>query len=136
MAKRQKIAKPRNAGTMTESAFFGMLRSTLRARSLRGWKPLQEAKKLVRRPYSGDDKRTKWEYQCSKCKKWYTEHRTVELEDGTTKRVANIEVDHIIEAGSLKCYDDIAGFVKRLFCEVDGLQVLCKECHNKKTYNK
>jgi len=44
-----------------------------------------------------------------------------------------VAVDHIIPAGTLRCADDLPQFVERLFCEVDGLQVLCKTCHDKKT---
>jgi hypothetical protein len=28
---------------------------------------------------------------------------------------------------------DLPSFVERMFCEVDGLQVLCKSCHKDKT---
>jgi 5-methylcytosine-specific restriction endonuclease McrA len=31
------------------------------------------------------------------------------------------------------CANDLPGFVERLFCEVDNLQVLCEGCHNIKT---
>ena len=45
-----------------------------------------------------------------------------------------ISVDHIVPAGSLKTYDDLPGFVERLFCEEDNLQILCKDnCHQAKT---
>jgi 5-methylcytosine-specific restriction endonuclease McrA len=27
----------------------------------------------------------------------------------------------------------LAGFVERLFCEVDKLQILCSSCHDQKT---
>lgn len=38
-----------------------------------------------------------------------------------------MDVDHIIECGSLKSLDDIRGFVDRLF---NGkLQAICKICH-------
>jgi 5-methylcytosine-specific restriction endonuclease McrA len=43
------------------------------------------------------------------------------------------QVDHIVPAGKLSSYKDIAGFCKRLFCEADGMQVLCVDCHQKKT---
>jgi len=45
----------------------------------------------------------------------------------------DIQVDHIIGAGSLRDYGDLEGFVERLFCGPDGLQVLCKPCHVIKT---
>lgn len=121
MAKELKI-KPRCNGTMTEAAFWGWIRSSLRSRSLRGWKPINECKKQARRPYVGENKRRKWEYQCNVCKNWF-------FEEG-------IQVDHKLEAGSLTKGEDLKGFVERLFCEIDGLQVLCKEkCHKEKTLN-
>jgi 5-methylcytosine-specific restriction endonuclease McrA len=45
----------------------------------------------------------------------------------------NINVDHICPAGSLKSAQDLPGFVERLFCEIDNLQILCSSCHDKKT---
>ena len=36
-------------------------------------------------------------------------------------------------AGTLTCGGDLPGFVERLFCEVDNLQVLCESCHDAKT---
>ena len=44
-----------------------------------------------------------------------------------------VQVDHIIPAGSLRSLEDIAGFVERLAVEdVNDLQVLCKPCHLQK----
>lgn len=117
-AKRKLLPRPRNNGTMTESAFWGWLRSGLRQKS-RWWKPVAEAKLRARRKYSGSNKRQKWEYQCVECTKWFAEK--------------HINVDHIIQAGTLKCAADLPAFVEKLFCEVDGLQILCTSCHNRKT---
>ena len=110
--------KTRNSGTLTESAFWSFIRSTLRQKS-RWWKPVSECKQAVRRVYKGPNKRQKYEYQCNHCKKWYAEK--------------NINVDHIIPAGTLTCANDLPGFVERLFCEVDNLQILCTHCHDIKT---
>jgi 5-methylcytosine-specific restriction endonuclease McrA len=112
--------RTRNSGTMTESAFWSMIRSALRQKS-RWWKPIFEAKKKARRNYKGPNKRQRYEYQCAICKKWHSDK--------------SVEVDHIIPAGSLMCSDDLKGFVERLFCEVDNLRVLCKPCHKKVTKN-
>lgn len=117
-AKKPKTEKPRNAGTMTESAFWSFIRSGLRQKS-RWWKPITQCKLKAKRPYKGPNKRQKFEYQCNSCKKWFAEK--------------NINVDHIIPAGTLTCANDLPGFVERLFCEVDNLQVLCSGCHNIKT---
>lgn len=110
--------KPRNAGTMTESAFWSFIRSTLRQKS-RWWKPITLCKMQARRPYKGPNKRQKFEYECNNCHKWFPEKK--------------INVDHIIGAGSLNCGADLPGFVERLFCEQDNLQVLCETCHDAKT---
>jgi 5-methylcytosine-specific restriction endonuclease McrA len=112
--------KTRNSGTLTESAFWSFIRSALRQKS-RWWKPVSECKQKVKRAYKGTNKRQKFEYQCNHCKNWYAEK--------------NINVDHIIPAGTLTCANDLPGFVERLFCEVDNMQCLCTECHNIKTQN-
>ena len=113
-----RVPKTRNHNSMTESAFFGWIKNLLRAKS-RYWKPVQECKKRARRAYTGTNKRQKFEYQCNSCKNWFKE--------------TEISVDHVIPVGSLKCFDDLPGVVERLFCEVDGLQCLCKSCHSSKT---
>lgn len=112
--------KTRNSGTLTESAFWSFIRSALRQKS-RWWKPVSECKQKAKRVYKGINKRQKFEYQCNHCKNWYAEK--------------NINVDHIIPAGTLTCANDLPGFVERLFCEVDNMQCLCTECHNIKTKN-
>ena len=116
--KRVRAVKTRNSGTMTESAFWSFIRSALRQKS-RWWKPISECKLKAKRKYKGPNKRQKFEYQCKKCKQWFAEK--------------NINVDHIKPAGSLNCAEDLPGFVNRLFCEIDNLQVLCEPCHNVKT---
>jgi 5-methylcytosine-specific restriction endonuclease McrA len=115
---KKKIDKPYNHGTMTNAGFWGMIRSALRQKS-RWWKPISETKKNARRKYNGKNKRQKWEYQCNHCNKWFPDK--------------NVQVDHIVEAGTLRCKEDVGDFIERLFCEIDGFQVLCKSCHKVKT---
>ena len=110
--------KTRNAGTMTESAFWSFIRSALRQKS-RWWKPIGQAKAKAKRSYKGPLKRQKYEYQCAECLQWFPDKK--------------INVDHRIPAGTLRCAADLPGFVERLFCEVDNLQVLCQGCHDIKT---
>ena len=110
--------KTRNNGTMTESAFWSFIRSGLRQKS-RFWKPITQCKLNAKRAYKGPLKRQKFEYQCNSCKNWFQEKL--------------INVDHIHPAGNLNCANDLPGFVKRLFVEAEGLQVLCSNCHDKKT---
>jgi 5-methylcytosine-specific restriction endonuclease McrA len=103
---------------MSEAAFWSFIRSALRQKS-RWWKPISVCKLNARRDYKGINKRQKYEYQCKKCKKWHPEKQ--------------INVDHVKPAGSLNCAEDLPGFVERLFCEQDNLQILCVSCHDKKT---
>ncbi len=119
MAKRIKVERTRNAGSMTESAFFSKIRSTLRS-GFRYWKPMQIVLQKASRPYKGTNKRQKKEFQCAICKEWY-------------KRDL-VEIDHIEECGSLKNWDDIVPFIKRLTAEgINSYQILCKKCHLLKT---
>ncbi len=114
-----KPPKIRNGGTMTEAAFWSWIRSALRNRS-RFWIPIGQAKNRVRRRYNGPNRRQKWEYQCAECKDWFMGDK--------------VSVDHLVECGSLKCAEDLPGFIERLFCEADKLQVLCEDkCHSAKT---
>lgn len=113
MAKRKLLERPYGSGTLTESGFFGLIRSALRRLSIR-WKPRNEYLISVRRPKVGGG-RSKYEYPCEVCEKWFIK--------------AHIEVDHITPCGSLRSFDDIGPFVKRLLCEANGFRVLCKSCH-------
>jgi 5-methylcytosine-specific restriction endonuclease McrA len=116
MAKRTTTPRPYNNGTQTESEFFGMIRSALRKTS-RWWKPIAAAKHAARRAFSGTG-RQKWEYQCAECKNWFKDTDCI--------------VDHIIPCGTLTSLDDLPEFARKLFCDVSGLQVLCKPCHKDK----
>jgi 5-methylcytosine-specific restriction endonuclease McrA len=116
--KKPRVAKTRGAGTLTEAAFWSMIRSTLRNKS-RFWPPIKLCKQLVRRKYIGPRRLQKWEYQCGQCKNWFPEK--------------NINVDHITPAGQLRSANDLPQFVETLFCEIDNLQVLCSDCHDSKT---
>jgi len=112
------VKKTRNGGTLTEAAYFGKIRSALR-NAFKWWTPAKRAKDKARRPYKGGG-RQKWEYQCAICRKWY--------------KGDEVQIDHVVPCGSLKCYDDIAPFLKRLTPENENaFQVLCKECHKEKT---
>ena len=63
--------------------------------------------------------RTRTDFTCAHCNK---DHKRT-----------NVEVDHIVGAGTLRDWDDLVPFVQRLYCSIEGLQVLCKQCHSIKT---
>src|SRR5207302_9157165 len=113
MAKRIISPKTRNGGKWTEGQFWSFIRASLRSKS-RWWLPRLNALKLARRKSQSKNKRLKWEFLCTKCLKWHPQK--------------NMEVHHSIEAGSLKCANDLPGFVERLFAE-NGWVCLCKNCH-------
>lgn len=115
---RMKTPPFQNYPAWSQAKFFSFVRSGLRGTYNR-YPPKWEVLHAARRPYEGKDKRCKWEFQCAECKLW---HKSTE-----------VSVDHITPAGSLNCFEDIQGFVERLFCSKDELQVLCKHCHNTKT---
>lgn len=98
----------------TTSRFFSFVRSALR-QAWNRYPPKYQVLAAAERPYVGPDKRQKKEFLCAICNEWH-------------KR-SNVEVDHMIPAGSLTDYSHLPGFVERLFTSVDKLRVLCKECH-------
>jgi len=115
----RRVERTRNLKTETESEHMGKIRSALRRLS-RFWKPATASLALVHRPYSGDNKRLKHEYLCNNCNSWYQRKL--------------VEINHIVPCGALRSYEDVPGFLERLFCEdVKGYTVLCKECHKKET---
>ena len=122
MAKERKvkkvIEKPYCSGTMTRAGYWGFIRSALRQKS-RWWKPIQDCKRSARRLNKSQNKRLKYEFLCSECGDWFPEKQVV--------------VDHVKAAGSLNKPEDLPEFVTNLFCEVDNLIVMCKECHAPKT---
>lgn len=116
--KTNRVPRTRAGGTWTEAAFWGYVRSGFRQMSLR-WPPISDVMRQVRRPYVGPNKRQKWEYQCGGCGGWFMGRE--------------VHTDHIVPCGSLKSWDDVRGFLERLFVEADGLRVLCEACHKQKT---
>jgi len=46
-------------------------------------------------------------------------------------KTGDVQVDHIDEIG--KFTGDWNDYIERMFCDISNLQVLCKDCHKKKT---
>jgi len=121
-ASRRTVPRTRAGGEWTEAEFWSFLRSGLREKSRR-WPPLvRQVFDSVRRKNRSDNRRLKWEYQCRQCQGWFPRNQ--------------VEADHIVPCGSLRSFADLEGFAERLFVEVDGLQVLCGDCHAWKTSEK
>jgi 5-methylcytosine-specific restriction endonuclease McrA len=114
-----RVAKTRNGGKWSEAAYWGAVRSALR-RKFAFWQPAMKCLNAAKRPSQSDNKRLKSEYQCAECGKW--------------KPRKEVQIDHVEECGSLKCYEDIAPFLKRLTPEdISAFQILCKKCHQIRT---
>jgi len=111
----------------TTARFFGFLRSGLREKFNR-YPPKYEALRLALElvndgefksgPKKGLTKVVK-KYKCASCKSLFMQK--------------DVQVDHIVPAGSLKTFEDLPGFTSRLFCAADDLQIMCKACHSGKT---
>lgn len=102
----------------SEAKFFAFIRSALRAAWSR-WPPKYRLLAAAKRKYEGPNKRLKWEFLCNECKTYHPQK--------------DVSVDHIIPAGTLRCFEDIGPFCQRLFVGEDKLQVLCTGCHKIKT---
>ena len=111
--------KTRNGGQWTEARYRGFIRSALRGAWSR-WGPNHQTKKDAKVGYN--------QYECAG---YETEPHIVGSSiviDG--KRKNNIFTDHIIPVGSDGDWNEV---ISNLFCEAENLQLLCKECHDKKT---
>jgi 5-methylcytosine-specific restriction endonuclease McrA len=112
----------------TQARFWGFIRSGLREKFNR-YPPKYEAMKAVvsdeptgeyyKTGHRKGQAKTVKRYLCASC--------------GNRFRQYDVQVDHIVSAGSLKSFADLPGFTERLFCGVDDLQILCKPCHERKT---
>jgi len=105
-----------NNNQWTQARFNSFIKSALRSASQR-WPPkytvLKEAYVgTFTNPASG--RQAKF-YKCNVCK-----------EDFVAK---NIEVNHIIPVVPITGFDNWDSVIARLFCEADGLEVVCKPCH-------
>lgn len=110
---RQRVPRTRAGGSWTEAKYWGHIRSLLRQGFM--YYPAKTAVKKA----AGRRNGRSVEYQCAACEGWFASKE--------------VQVDHIEPCGSLRSYDDLPGYVERLYCEPEGLQVLCKGCHAKKT---
>lgn len=114
-----RVGRTRAGNEWTEAGFFGWLRSGFRRMSLR-WPPIvRQALERARRKYVGPNTKQKWEYCCAECSGWFMRK--------------SVAVDHVVAVGSLRSFDDVRGFVERLFVEADGLRVVCVACHELRT---
>ena len=109
---------------MSPGAFHSYIKSVLRKASLR-WPPINAVYKRARVD--------RGLYKCDGCGQVVPLTSVVTLKNGKTKRVKNVSVDHIQPIVPVEGFDSWDKVIERLFCAESNLQVLCKECHDKKT---
>ena len=109
----KRVERTRCGGTWTEARYFGFIRSALRAAFIKY--PVKSHVKASVKEMTDDGAR----WRGASCDGLFLSKDT--------------QVDHIVPCGSLRTYDDLPGFVERMFCEAEGFQVLCKACHQDKT---
>jgi len=112
-------SKPYNSGQWTEARRRSFITSALRRAS---WPVKYEALRVAELPdkvVNPSSGRLCKAYRCNEC--------------GGAFVAKQVSVDHITPVVPLSGHDSWDLFIDRIFCELDGFQVLCKDCHKVKT---
>lgn len=119
MAKQTK-EKPYNGGEWTEARYFSFIKSALRSASQR-WPPKYRVlnRACVGTKINPASGRLAKHYVCACC-----------LNEFVAKLV---QVNHIQPVIPVTGFDSWDATIRRLFCEEDGLELLCIPCHKKIT---
>ena len=105
-----------NGGQWTEARYNSFVKGALRSASQR-WPPkytvLNEA--CIGQQINPTSGRLAKFYTCNACKEVFP--------------AKLVEVNHIIPVVPITGFDNWDGIIKRMFCEKDNLEVVCKVCH-------
>lgn len=108
----------------TQAKFNAFVKNGLRSLTLK-WPPKHEVKKKAR-------VKRGW-YHCAMCGQEVSASTFMEKK-GKKKRVSNVFVDHINPVVDPNVgFIDWNTYIERMFCIEEGLQLLCRECHDIKT---
>ena len=109
-------SKPHNGGTWTAARFTSFIKSALRSASQR-WPPKYQAlnEAYVGQKINQKTGRIAKHFRCNLC------HHDFPQKD--------VEVNHIDAVVPVTGFDSWDGVINRMFCEREGLEVLCKPCH-------
>ena len=106
----------RNGGKWTESRFNSFIKSSLRTASVR-WEPrytcLANAFRLVQTNQKTG--RMAKHFECAKCRCLFPQKE--------------IEINHINPVVPVEGFDSWDKVIERMFCEIEGLEALCRPCH-------
>lgn len=116
------VSKPYNNGRWTEARFKAFIKSGLRSLTSR-WGPKYIVKKEARV--------ARGKYTCAGYKRKPHVVTASVLVKG--RRINNVEINHIVPVVPSSGFDSWDGIIKRMFCEKDGFEVLCRECHQRHT---
>ena len=118
-----KVERTRCSGQWTEAMFVSFIKNQLRG-ATRKWRPVGET--------LTEGRTAKGVYRCVGYGR--ESHAVPVTRVVAGKRVKNIHVDHrepvVPPETGFTTWDS---FIERLFCEKIGLQLLCSECHDKKS---
>lgn len=105
-----------NGGQWTQARFNSFIKSALRTASVR-WPPRYEtlADAFVDSRTNEKTGRKAKHYKCNKC--------------GGVFPLKEVQVNHIVPVVPVEGFTTWDEVVSRMFCEKDGLEVLCIPCH-------
>lgn len=105
-----------NSGQWTKSRFNSFIKSSLRTASVR-WQPRYEClnNAFVGKQINVSTGRLAKHFECSRCHKHFPQKE--------------VEVNHIVPVVPVTGFDSWDNVIDRMFCEPDGLELLCKPCH-------
>ncbi len=113
------VEKTRNSGQWTEARYTSFIKSALRkARWPVKYEVINQAE--VGKKINKASGRIAMHYECACCKGHFPR-----------KQVAADHIDPVVDPA--KGFEDWNTFIDRLFIELKGFQVLCKDCHQLKT---
>ena len=112
------VQKPYNGGEWTEARFNSFIKSALRkARWPVKYKCIKEA--FVKNGINPKTGRKCKLHKCADCGKLFPQ-----------KDVVADHIEPVVPVTGFTNWDDI---IRRMYCEIEGFQALCKECHKIKT---
>lgn len=114
----RKVEKPHNGGTWTEARKRSFIMSALRRAQ---WPVKYQA---IKNAYIDDGINPKTGRRCKL-------HECEECGDCFPAK--DMQADHINSVIPLTGFDSWDKVIERMFCEIEGYQALCKDCHKIKT---
>ena len=113
-----KVEKPHNCGTWSKARFESFIKSQLRRAQ---WPPKYQA---IKDAYFDDGINPATGRRCKL-------HRCAEC--GDCFPMSYMQADHIEPVIPIEGFDSWDKVIERLYCEKEGFQALCKDCHKAKT---